>query len=140
MWQAFLVGILLSGIVAFLKNRFNKTLSNSETVISQSRFPSSATKPVIDLENFLLIAEHKGFRSTELSVLRQSGNIDRVEMHQSVDSAIKAAKKIFARMRESEVRVWENSADFADVRRYYYSARGSNEGKKIAGISIRILP
>lgn len=73
-----------------------------------------------------------------VALYRQSGNLHReLGAYSDVDSALKEISKIFRRAKIDQVRIWTNSNDELDVRRSFYSGRGSSEGKKFGGAIIR---
>jgi hypothetical protein len=122
-----------------ISSRFGKEKNGSKEQVNRKDFPNRGIKPVSELDAILLITFNSGPQNVELRVFRQSGNVERVEVYPNVVEALKATKTIFARMREQEVRIWANDSNFADVRRNYYSAKGRSEGKKISGVSLRLL-
>jgi hypothetical protein len=135
-----LIAICFGAIAALLvaTTQFWRT-KGSDVGIDRVRFPKKGIRAIGELHSILLIMQSAEPQDVELTVFRQSGNLERTEVYSSVESALKAAMIIFARMKEPTVRIWANECLFVDIRRPHHSARGSNEGKKIWGVSLRIV-
>ena len=136
MLLAISVGALLGLISLFFIYMQSRRAENLAERIDRTRFPRTGVHPVDGLQGIAVIVEATGNHEVVLTVFRQSGNIERVEVYANVIYAIEAAATVFRRMREHEVRVWENNSDLLDIRRPHYNAKGSSEGKKIWGIRI----
>ena len=95
--------------------------------------------PLDDLPDVLAIVEPSPQQTILMSVFRQSGNLDREYLCEDRETAIGETNKLFRRMKEPSVRIWENLENVCDVRRPYGSSRGTREGKKIWGVELRLV-
>ena len=133
MWIAALIGASAALVSVLFKVIFRKPTDRKQAgklgIFSLS-----------DIGTILLIGEPSEGQMIVLHVFRQSGNWERSIECGGREPAINEVKKLFNRLDEDQVRLWENSVLSVDVRRLFGSFKGRNEGKKIWGCKLEVVP
>lgn len=93
-----------------------------------------------ELPEKLILASPDDTYSFEITIFRQSGNIERALYASSKEEALREVEKLFRRMKEDSVRIWANHETSFDVRRPYGSLNGRREGRKIWGCQVAVIP
>ena len=133
MWLAVVIGAGL-GVLSVL---FRLIFRRQTDLKATSRL---GVVKLSEIEAVLLLADPSEHQALVMHVFRQSGNLERSIECQGRDVALHEVTKLFNRMREDKVRIWENNANSADVRRPYGSFRGRSEGRKIWGCKLEVIP
>lgn len=72
-----------------------------------------------------------------ITFIRQSHNVHRVDTAATGDEAVSKVQAAFRRAKIGSIRVWGISPDGFTAHRVWHNHRGSSEGKKLGGVSVR---
>lgn len=131
------VGMVWALLAAFFKKP--KVAQSGNGKKSATTGPTNKIVPLNQIDAFLIISNPKTHEIIEVNYFTQNGNLDRQTYVATRQQAVKELASQFSRMREGSVRVWSNNSISCDVRRPYGSFSGKNEGKKIGGLTLRIV-
>ena len=75
----------------------------------------------------------------QLTVYRQSGNVQREELYDTLDAAYRATQTVFRRAKADGVRIYSGNETAIDFQRSFYHGRGTQEGKRIGSVVLEIV-
>ena len=101
-------------------------------------FGSSAFE-IDEIPNQSTLRDLNSNEYVQLTVYRQSGNIQREELHETLNSAYRATQAVFRRAKADGVRIYSGNETAIDFQRSTYNGRGTQEGKRIGSVALEIV-
>ena len=128
---ALLLGILAVLTVVALINQ--NSSSNNVGAFGSSAFE------IDDIPDQSTLRDLNSNEYIQLTVYRQSGNIQREELHQTLNSAYRATQAVFRRAKADGVRIYSGNDTAINFQRSFYHGRGTQEGKRIGSVVLEIV-
>jgi hypothetical protein len=128
---AVLLGVLaVLTVVAFINHNSN---SNDVGGFGSSAFETD------DIPNQSTLRNLNTNEYVQLIVYRQSGNMQRQELHETLNSAYRATQAVFRRAKADGVRIYSGNETAINFQRSFYHGRGTQEGKRIGSVVLEIV-